>query len=100
MLAKVLEDNDDGNDDDCGHRMDGGHVVTMEMVSRPVGAIPLVAEANLAKLTQSNKTCDFVVCCFESIVLRWYLFIYNQHQEHTCLFIELNSYERIILIRP
>jgi hypothetical protein len=38
-------------------------VVTMEMVSRPVGAIPLVAEANLANLTQSNKTCDFAVCC-------------------------------------
>jgi hypothetical protein len=38
-------------------------VVTMEMVSRPVGAVPLVAEANLANLTQSNKTCNFVVCC-------------------------------------
>jgi hypothetical protein len=36
----------------------------METVSRPVGGLPLVAEANHAKFHSSNKTCDFVVCCF------------------------------------
>jgi hypothetical protein len=38
-------------------------VITMETVSRLVGGLPLVAEANHAKFHSSNKTCDFVVCC-------------------------------------
>jgi hypothetical protein len=33
----------------------------METVSRPVGGLPLVAEANHEKFHSSNKTCDFVV---------------------------------------